>query len=325
MNPYDLRPVHALACGPARQPSTPDPAEASAHRKAPPATLRGVLVVKILFWASLALLAWTHVLYPLFAAVWARLRPRPVHEGDALPRVALVIAAHNEEDVIAAKLENALALDYPRELLQIVVASDASSDAHRRHRRVVRGPRRRPLPLPARRQGQRPERHRAHARRRRPGVLRRELPVGAGRAAPARAAVLRPEGGLRLRPPARCAAPRARTRRACTGATSSGCGRQESRTGSVTGGNGSIYAVPPRALRGGRPALRPRPLVPVPDGQARLPRRSTGPGRGPREDDHRQRGRVPPQGAHVRPLLAARLPGPDVRPAGARRRPTGCR
>jgi cellulose synthase/poly-beta-1,6-N-acetylglucosamine synthase-like glycosyltransferase len=87
-----------------------------------------VLVVKILFWASLALLAWTHVLYPLFAALLARLRPRPVHEGDALPRVALVIAAHNEEDVMAAKLENALALDYPRELLQIVVASDASSD-----------------------------------------------------------------------------------------------------------------------------------------------------------------------------------------------------
>ena len=44
------------------------------------------------------------------------------------PRVALVIAAYNEHDVIAAKLENALALDYPPELLRIVVASDASSD-----------------------------------------------------------------------------------------------------------------------------------------------------------------------------------------------------
>ena len=48
--------------------------------------------------------------------------------GDALPKVALVITAHNEADVIAEKLENALALDYPRELLRIVVTSDASSD-----------------------------------------------------------------------------------------------------------------------------------------------------------------------------------------------------
>src|SRR3712207_3157778 len=87
-----------------------------------------VLVVKVLFWASLALLAWTHLLYPLAAALVARLRPRPVREADVLPTVALVIAAYNEEDVIEAKLENALALDYPRDRLRIVVASDASDD-----------------------------------------------------------------------------------------------------------------------------------------------------------------------------------------------------
>jgi cellulose synthase/poly-beta-1,6-N-acetylglucosamine synthase-like glycosyltransferase len=51
-----------------------------------------------------------------------------VHAADVLPTVALVIAAHNEEDVIEAKLENALALDYPREQLRIIVASDASND-----------------------------------------------------------------------------------------------------------------------------------------------------------------------------------------------------
>src|SRR3984885_11611877 len=65
----------------------------------------------------------------MFVAVLARLRPRPVAADEAFrPRVALVIAAYNEDDVIAAKLDNALALDYPRELLRIVVASDASSD-----------------------------------------------------------------------------------------------------------------------------------------------------------------------------------------------------
>jgi cellulose synthase/poly-beta-1,6-N-acetylglucosamine synthase-like glycosyltransferase len=51
-----------------------------------------------------------------------------VRSADVLPTVALVIAAHNEEDVIEAKLENALALDYPREKLRIIVASDASND-----------------------------------------------------------------------------------------------------------------------------------------------------------------------------------------------------
>src|SRR6201991_2968711 len=87
-----------------------------------------VLILAVLFWASLGLLAWTHVLYPLFAALLARLRPRPVREGDVAPRVALVIVAHNEEDVLEQKLENALALDYPRDRLRILVASDASTD-----------------------------------------------------------------------------------------------------------------------------------------------------------------------------------------------------
>ena len=88
-----------------------------------------MLALKIVFWASLGALAWTHLLYPVFIALLARIRPRALTLDESyLPRVALVIAAYNEHDVIAAKLENALALDYPRERLRIVVASDASSD-----------------------------------------------------------------------------------------------------------------------------------------------------------------------------------------------------
>jgi cellulose synthase/poly-beta-1,6-N-acetylglucosamine synthase-like glycosyltransferase len=87
-----------------------------------------VTVLAIVMWASLALLVWTHVGYPFAAALWARAFTRPVATSDALPTVALVIAAHNEEDVIAAKLENALLIDYPRDRLRIIVASDASSD-----------------------------------------------------------------------------------------------------------------------------------------------------------------------------------------------------
>ena len=71
-----------------------------------------MLVLQVIFWASLVALVWTHVLYPLFIAALARLRPQRVRADESFrPRVALVIAAYNEDDVIAAKLENALALD----------------------------------------------------------------------------------------------------------------------------------------------------------------------------------------------------------------------
>ena len=88
-----------------------------------------MLVLKLLFWLSLASLLWTHLLYPLFIAVFARLRPRAIKiDATYLPRVALIIAAYNEDDVITSKLDNALLLDYPQDRLRIIVASDASSD-----------------------------------------------------------------------------------------------------------------------------------------------------------------------------------------------------
>jgi cellulose synthase/poly-beta-1,6-N-acetylglucosamine synthase-like glycosyltransferase len=87
------------------------------------------LVLEIAFWISLAALVWTHLLYPLAIAGWARVRPRPVAAADILPHVSLIIPAYNEEGVIVAKLENALALDYPADRLDIVVTSDDSTDA----------------------------------------------------------------------------------------------------------------------------------------------------------------------------------------------------
>jgi cellulose synthase/poly-beta-1,6-N-acetylglucosamine synthase-like glycosyltransferase len=85
-------------------------------------------VVKTLFWASLGALAWTHTGYPVAAAVAARVRSRPVRRGEWTPRVTVVVAAHDEETVIERRLENLLALDYPAEQVSIVVASDASED-----------------------------------------------------------------------------------------------------------------------------------------------------------------------------------------------------
>ncbi|HEU4655918.1 MAG TPA: glycosyltransferase family 2 protein [Capillimicrobium sp.] len=78
---------------------------------------------------SIALLAYTQAGYGLLLAVLRRLLPaRPVQAAPIEPMVTLVVAAHDEESVIAEKVRNALALDWPRELLEIVVASDGSTD-----------------------------------------------------------------------------------------------------------------------------------------------------------------------------------------------------
>ena len=87
------------------------------------------LAIEIVFWASLAALVWTHLGYPVAVAALARTRPRPPRRADILPSVTLIVPAHNEEDVIERKLENVLALDYPPEQLDVVVTSDASTDA----------------------------------------------------------------------------------------------------------------------------------------------------------------------------------------------------
>jgi cellulose synthase/poly-beta-1,6-N-acetylglucosamine synthase-like glycosyltransferase len=89
--------------------------------------------VEFLFWVSACLLLYTHIGYPLVLGglVWIRGRPRPhqTPDGEGLPTVSLLIPAYDEEEVIAAKIANALALDYPRERLQVIVASDGSADA----------------------------------------------------------------------------------------------------------------------------------------------------------------------------------------------------
>jgi cellulose synthase/poly-beta-1,6-N-acetylglucosamine synthase-like glycosyltransferase len=90
--------------------------------------LDAVIVLVILFWASAAALAWTHLAYPAAMAALARIASRPALTEDVVPTVAVIVAAYNEEAVIARRIENLLALDYPAESLQIVVSSDASTD-----------------------------------------------------------------------------------------------------------------------------------------------------------------------------------------------------
>jgi glycosyltransferase involved in cell wall biosynthesis len=86
------------------------------------------VIARATFWGSLGALAWTHAGYPLAMGALARIRPRPVRKVEQTPSVALVVSAHDEEAVIRRRVENALALDYPEDRLEIVVASDGSTD-----------------------------------------------------------------------------------------------------------------------------------------------------------------------------------------------------
>jgi cellulose synthase/poly-beta-1,6-N-acetylglucosamine synthase-like glycosyltransferase len=86
------------------------------------------IAAEILLWLSVAALAYTYAGYPLLVAIVSRLWPRPVRQGEAKPSVSVIIAAYNEERDLARKLENTLALEYPRDRLEVIVVSDGSTD-----------------------------------------------------------------------------------------------------------------------------------------------------------------------------------------------------
>jgi cellulose synthase/poly-beta-1,6-N-acetylglucosamine synthase-like glycosyltransferase len=89
-----------------------------------------VLVVAVVFWVCAGLLVYTQVGYGLLLALMARFRRAPVRQVDAaeLPSVSLVVAAYREQEVIAEKVANARALDYPSDRFELIVACDGSPD-----------------------------------------------------------------------------------------------------------------------------------------------------------------------------------------------------
>ncbi|MBS1913545.1 MAG: glycosyltransferase [Bacteroidetes bacterium] len=87
------------------------------------------LVPTILFWVAVGWVFYVFIGYTLLMALLSRLRPRPLARcADYRPRIALVMAAYNEERNITERLENYLDLDYPRELLSFLIGSDGSTD-----------------------------------------------------------------------------------------------------------------------------------------------------------------------------------------------------
>ena len=85
-------------------------------------------MIGILFWLCVAGIFYVYAGYPLILTLLASLRPRPGAYEPYLPTVTLLITAYNEQEVIAAKLKNSMALDYPPERLQILVAADGCDD-----------------------------------------------------------------------------------------------------------------------------------------------------------------------------------------------------
>ena len=83
---------------------------------------------QLFFWSCLALLAYIYVGYPLLVYLASVLFPRPTRRAKIEPNVTILITAFNEESAIREKLENTLKIAYPADKLEILVASDASTD-----------------------------------------------------------------------------------------------------------------------------------------------------------------------------------------------------
>ena len=87
------------------------------------------LLVTLSFWVSGALLVCVYVLYPRIMTMAARRFGVPVRRSEALRSVSVIVTAYNEEKGLAAKLENLIDSSFPRDSVEILVASDASTDA----------------------------------------------------------------------------------------------------------------------------------------------------------------------------------------------------
>jgi cellulose synthase/poly-beta-1,6-N-acetylglucosamine synthase-like glycosyltransferase len=84
---------------------------------------------EIVFWFCAALLVYIYIGYPLLVGILATLFPQPAESPDGEePSVSIIISAYNEAPVIAAKIENSLALEFPAERLEVIIVSDCSDD-----------------------------------------------------------------------------------------------------------------------------------------------------------------------------------------------------
>jgi cellulose synthase/poly-beta-1,6-N-acetylglucosamine synthase-like glycosyltransferase len=86
------------------------------------------MIAEVVFWVAVGLMIYIYVGYPLLVRAWAAVAGRAVATAPTVLPVTIVVAAYNEERGIRTKLESLLAQDYPPEQLEILVASDGSTD-----------------------------------------------------------------------------------------------------------------------------------------------------------------------------------------------------
>ena len=86
------------------------------------------MFAQVVFIAAIVMMAFIYAGYPAMMFALSLVVRRPVRRDDITPRVSVIIAAYNEERDIKAKLKNTLALDYPCDRMEIIVASDCSTD-----------------------------------------------------------------------------------------------------------------------------------------------------------------------------------------------------
>ncbi len=85
-------------------------------------------ITQIIFWSSAAALFYVYAGYPLVVLLVSIVFPKKIAKSEFFPKVTILITAYNEEKDIRAKLENTLLINYPKEKLEILVASDGSTD-----------------------------------------------------------------------------------------------------------------------------------------------------------------------------------------------------
>src|SRR5437867_5756246 len=88
-------------------------------------------LTQVTIFTFLGLMLYSYVGYPVllwFIGTFRREAPSIDHSVTSWPKVSIVISAHNEESVVGRRIENLLALDYPRDRLEILIGSDGSTD-----------------------------------------------------------------------------------------------------------------------------------------------------------------------------------------------------
>jgi biofilm PGA synthesis N-glycosyltransferase PgaC len=85
-------------------------------------------MIETLFWICVAAILYTYLGYPIAVWLLGRYRNREIRKADITPRVSVVIACHNEQSNIGARVKNLSDCDYPRDLVEIVIVSDGSTD-----------------------------------------------------------------------------------------------------------------------------------------------------------------------------------------------------